>query len=87
MHTIAWIFVGLTLLARILWQEGIVFGFLFLASAVIGFLAFGFLKGLGYLALLFLCPVIFHLIERFLSMRTGAKLPRQDMETRDLRRD
>ena len=73
MHTIAWIFVGLTLLARILWQEGIVFGFLFLASAVIGFVAFGFLKGLGYLALLFVCSVIFHLIGKFLSRGTAAR--------------
>jgi hypothetical protein len=45
------------------------------------------LKGFGYLVLLFVCSVIFHLIEKFLSTGTAAKLARRDAENRDLRRD
>lgn len=79
-QTIAWILLAVTSLLRIFGKEGIVFGFLFFVSAAVGFVAFGVLKGLGYLSLLFVCSVIARLIETFLSMGTAAKLARPDIE-------
>jgi hypothetical protein len=80
MQTIAWIFLVITSISMIARKEGVVFGCLFFTSAIIGFFAFGFLRGSGYLLLLFMGSLIFYLIERFLSMHTAIKLAKEDME-------
>lgn len=80
MQIIAWIFLAITSLSMLARKKGTVFGLLFLASTIVGFFAFGFLRGFGYLILLIMGSVIFHLIERLLSMNEAAKLAKEDLK-------
>ncbi len=80
MQIIAGVLLLITSFSMIVRKEGIVFGLLFFISIVVGFITFGFVKGLGYLALLIVSSLFFHLIERFLSMHTAIKLAREDMK-------
>lgn len=80
MQILAWVLLATTSLSIIARKEGIVFGILFFTSAIVGFFAFGFLKGLGYVLALFIGSLIFYLIERLLSMHTAAKLAKEDFK-------
>ena len=50
-----------------------IFNGLFILSLIIGFIAFGFLKGLIYLALLIIGSLIFHTIKITSTINTAAK--------------
>ncbi len=80
MQLVAWILLAITSFSMIAKKEGIVFGLLFFTSVIAGFIAFGFVRGLGYLILLLISSLVFHFIERFLSMGTATRLARKDME-------
>jgi len=76
---IAWVLLVVTSVSMLAKKEGLVFGVLFIASTVIGFMAFGFLRGLGYLVLLLMGAVLFHVLERFLSMRIAGKMVKEEL--------
>ena len=80
MQTIAWILLVVTSLSMIARRKGIIFGLLFSASLIIGFISFGFLIGLGYLALLIIGAVIFHIIEKILSMNIAGEIIKNDLK-------
>lgn len=80
MQIVAWVLLAITSLSMIARRKGTTFGLLFLISATVGFFVFGFLRGLGYLLLLFIGSLIFYFIERFLGMHEAAKLVREDMD-------
>ena len=80
MHLLAWILLAVTSLSLIARREGIVSGWLFISSTILGFFAFGFVRGIGYFVLLLMSSTLFYVIERFLSMGTAARLAREDIE-------
>lgn len=80
MQAVVWLLLAITSLSLLARKEGIVFGWLFMGSAIIGFLAFGFIRGLGYFGLLLVGSLLFYLVERFLSMRVAARLAREDID-------
>lgn len=79
MQTIAWILLAITSLSLLVRREGLVFSWLFICSAILGFAAFGLTRGLGYLVLLIGGSLLFYLIERLLSIRMAVRLAKEDV--------